>query len=100
MNQSCRISQRLVLGSGEQRHRFSAITMTSLPALRAYLAGRGALRRSSYGLAIKVLDAAFELDSTLARAALGRAQAGTWVGEREAPPSVPCLAAPRPALLS
>jgi len=81
--------QLLVLGSGEQRHRLSAITTTSLPALRAYLDGRGALRRGSYGLAIKGFDAALELDSTFALAALGRAHAGSWVGERDGGPGGP-----------
>ena len=75
-------AQLLALGSGESRYRLAAATSTSLPALRAYLDGRAALRRGTYGPAIRSFDTALELDSTFALAALARSQAGAWVGER------------------
>jgi eukaryotic-like serine/threonine-protein kinase len=74
-------AQLLVLGAGEGQHRLSALTTTSLPALRAYLDGRAAYRRGDFGAARNLFDRAIEFDSSFALAGIGRTMAAIWLGE-------------------
>jgi tRNA A-37 threonylcarbamoyl transferase component Bud32/tetratricopeptide (TPR) repeat protein len=74
-------AQLLSLGAGEPKARLSALTSTSLPALRAYLDGRSALRHGAYPEAVHRFDEAMELDTTFALAGLGRTQGAIWLGE-------------------
>jgi tRNA A-37 threonylcarbamoyl transferase component Bud32/tetratricopeptide (TPR) repeat protein len=74
-------AQLLALGAGVERHRLAALTTTSLPALRAYLDGRVALRQGDYATARDHFDRAIELDSSFALAGLGRTSAAGWLGE-------------------
>ena len=69
-------AQLLATESGEGRRRLD--TLTSLPALRAYLEGRTAYRRGRWVDAIREFDEAVRLDSTFALAAMGLAQAWGW----------------------
>lgn len=59
----------LALGSGEDERRLSALTSTSLPALRAYLAGQSLARQGAPLSAGDRFARAVELDSTFALAA-------------------------------
>jgi DNA-binding SARP family transcriptional activator len=72
-------------GTGEADGRFPGLTSTSLPALKAYLAGQAAYRRGAYADAVRQFDGALQQDSLLAVAALGLASAsiasnGVWTG--------------------
>ncbi|MCA0374382.1 MAG: serine/threonine protein kinase [Gemmatimonadetes bacterium] len=69
--------QLLARSAGETR-RLAELTSTSLPAVRAYLAGRSALRRGEAQQAISYFTEALETDSTFALAALGMAASGAW----------------------
>jgi TolB-like protein len=73
-------AQLLTLESGIDVSRLSSITTTSLPAIRAYLAGRAAFRRGSLGEAFRSFREATLLDSTFALAALELVHASVWVG--------------------
>lgn len=57
-------------------------TTASLPALRAWLAGRFAYRRGDYALALARFTEATTLDSTFALAWLWRADASDWMADR------------------
>jgi serine/threonine protein kinase len=70
--------------TGEQAATVSVLTGTPLPAVRAYLAGRTALRRSEYAKAIRLEENALQLDSTFALAAVDLARAAGWLGDDEA----------------
>ena len=81
---------RLVAGllatdAGEADRRLADLTSTSLPALKAYLAGRAAHRRGRNAEAASEFHRALELDSAFALAALGVAMAGDWplIGKSE-----------------
>ena len=52
-----------------------------MPALRAFLAGRAAYRRASWGEAMARFGTALRMDSTFASAALGVAQAADWLDD-------------------
>ena len=67
-------AQLLALGAGEGPYRLSALTTTSLPALRAWLNGRAANRKGDYARARDLFDQAIEYDSTFALAGLSRDQ--------------------------
>ena len=73
-----RLAGQLLLG--EQGRQLGAVTSTSLPALRAYLAGQAAYRRGRYREAYNDFDRALQFDSTFALAALGLVSAGEWLG--------------------
>src|SRR6266702_2940242 len=73
-----RLAGQLLLG--EQGRQLGAVTSTSLPALRAYLAGQAAYRRGRYQEAYNDFDRALQFDSTFALAALGLVSAGEWLG--------------------
>jgi hypothetical protein len=77
-----RLAAQLIAGSsGARGHQLAKLTSTSLPALRAYLAGQSAYRRGSYNDAIEHYQRAIEYDSTFALAAIGLASAGNWIGQ-------------------
>jgi tetratricopeptide (TPR) repeat protein len=74
---------RLVAGllsvrAGEGGSRLSLLTSASLPALRAYLAGKQAYRGGRFGDAAAHFRRAVEIDSTFALAGLELILAGTW----------------------
>jgi tetratricopeptide (TPR) repeat protein len=77
-------SQLLSLDAGETEHRLATLTSTSLPALRAYLVGQAAYRRSRFHDAIIAFDQAVAIDSTFALAALNLHLMGGW-GDTPAP---------------
>jgi TolB-like protein len=62
--------QLLSRAAGEGDQRLASLTSTSLPALRAYLEGQAAYRRSQFGAAAHAFDRAVEQDSTFALAAM------------------------------
>jgi tetratricopeptide (TPR) repeat protein len=74
-------AQLLVLGAGEEQHRLAGLTSYSLPALRAYLDGRAALRRGDFGTARAGFERAILLDSTFALAGIGQTLATSWISE-------------------
>ncbi len=74
------VAQLLTASAGEEPQRLSALTSTSLPALRAYLEGQVAYRRGRYGEALERYGRALDLDSTFALAGLGLTIADGWVG--------------------
>jgi tetratricopeptide (TPR) repeat protein len=61
----------LSLDAGETEQRLATLTSTSLPALRAYLTGQAAYRRSRFDEAGLAFDRAVATDSSFALAALG-----------------------------
>lgn len=63
-----------------ERHRLTDATGTSLPALRAYLAGRSAQRLGDYDRALLDYGRALDADSTFALAGLGAARVSGWIG--------------------
>jgi serine/threonine-protein kinase len=75
-----RLAGRLLsLGAGVDASRLSTITSSSLPAIRAYLAGRAAFRRGRLDEAFRQFREATLLDSTFALAALELVHASLWV---------------------
>lgn len=64
-------AQVLSVGAEIEGHRIAALTTTSLPALRAYLAGRADFRRGRSAESAMAFQRALDLDSTFALAALG-----------------------------
>jgi tetratricopeptide (TPR) repeat protein len=78
------LAAQLLAGSaGASGHTLEKLTSTSLPALRAYLAGQSAYRKGSYRDALRNYQRAVEQDSSFALAALGLASAAHWLGEGE-----------------
>jgi serine/threonine-protein kinase len=76
------VGQLLVGLSGEHiedEERSRSFANVPLPALRAYLEGQVAYRRSRYAAAIENFERALEIDSTFALAALRLAMTGYWV---------------------
>ena len=71
-------AQLLSLDAGETDQRLANLTSTSLPALRAYLAGQHAYRRSRFGDALTSFDQAVAHDSTFALAAMMLNMASGW----------------------
>jgi eukaryotic-like serine/threonine-protein kinase len=63
-----------------ESHRLSSLTSTSLPAVRAYLAGRAAFRKGRVDEAARRFDEATELDSNFALAAMELMRASGWTG--------------------
>ncbi len=64
--------------AGESEQRLSALTSTSLPALRAYLEAQAAYRSGRYDAAVEGYEHAVGLDSNFALAAMGLAASGIW----------------------
>ncbi len=76
-----RLAARLLsLGAGIDASRLSSITSSSLPAIRAYLSGRTALRKGRFDEAFRQFREATLLDSTFALAALELVHASIWSG--------------------
>jgi serine/threonine-protein kinase len=74
-----RLATRLLgLDAGIEHDRLSNLTSNSLPAVRAFLAGRAEFRRGHVEEATPKLYEATELDSTFALAALELAIASSW----------------------
>lgn len=73
--------------------RVSAVTTTSVPALRAYLEGTQAFRRSRFDEARRAFGRAVEEDSTFALAAYGLSRATGWADMEEAHVAATLLAA-------
>jgi serine/threonine-protein kinase len=71
-------AQLLALGAGASSAQLSALTTTSLDALRAYLDGVAALRRGVYQTSTPTLSRAVELDSTFALALSGLIESDGW----------------------
>ena len=72
-------SQLLALDAGLQSQRLASLTSASLPAVRAYLAGRAAARDWKWPLAIEQFDRALEHDSAFALAGIGLASASNML---------------------
>ncbi|MBA3317780.1 MAG: protein kinase, partial [Gemmatimonadales bacterium] len=70
--------QLLALDAGLQSQRLASLTSASLPAIRAYLAGRAAAREGQWGTAVEDFNRALEHDSAFALAGLGLANASSW----------------------
>jgi len=80
-----RLAARLLtFGAGRDSVRLSRIATVSLPALRAYLAGRNAFRTGRLNVAASRLEQATVLDSTFALAALELVHVSLWTGGGEA----------------
>jgi tetratricopeptide (TPR) repeat protein len=68
----------LSLEAGVDTSRLSSLTTTSLPAIRAYLAGRAAFRKGHLDEALRRFREATFLDSTFALAALELVNVSAW----------------------
>ena len=73
-------AQLLASEAGEDDH-LTALTSTSLPALRSFLNGQWLYRRGRYRDAARAYDTALDFDSTFALAGLRLASATGWFGE-------------------
>jgi eukaryotic-like serine/threonine-protein kinase len=71
--------QLLGLGAAVQSQRLSSLTSTSLPAIRAYLAGQAAFRKWRLDEAVQRFNEATRLDSTFALAGMELAHAAGWL---------------------
>jgi tetratricopeptide (TPR) repeat protein len=71
--------QLLALDAGLQSQRLASLTSASLPAVRAYLAGRAAAREWKWSLALENFDRALGHDSTFALAGIGLATASNML---------------------
>jgi eukaryotic-like serine/threonine-protein kinase len=71
------VAQLLVGDAGETAH-LADLLQAPLPALRAYLDGRRALRQGAWDSATARFTHALDLDSTLLRAALGLTESVSW----------------------
>ena len=74
----------LALGTGRDSVRMSRSPTASLPALRAFLAGRKAFRTGRLDIAASRLQQATVLDSTFALAALELVHVSVWTGDGRA----------------
>ena len=75
-----RLTARLLsLAAGTEVLRLSSISSGSLPAIRAYLAGRAAFRKGRFREAFNAFRDATLLDSTFALAAMELVHASKWV---------------------
>jgi serine/threonine-protein kinase len=70
--------QLLALDAGLQSQRLASLTSASLPAIRAFLAGRAAGRAGEWRAAVEDFDRALEHDSAFALAGLALAVASNW----------------------
>ena len=76
-------AQLMGIAAGVERHRVAALTSASLPAIRAYLEGREAMRAGRVEDAVPRFRTAIELDSTFALAGLALARAAFKAGDNE-----------------
>ncbi len=76
--------QLLALDAGLQSQRLASLTSASLPAIRAYLAGRAAFRAGEDLAALGHFDRALKHDSAFALAGLGLASASNNVNGSQA----------------
>jgi eukaryotic-like serine/threonine-protein kinase len=72
-------AQLLALGAGASQQQLSALTTTSLDALRAYLDGVAAYRRGAFVTATTLLTRAVQHDSTFALALSALVEADGWM---------------------
>jgi TolB-like protein/tetratricopeptide (TPR) repeat protein len=70
----------LGMSAGTEAGRLASLTTTSMPAIRAYLAGRGAFREGRLHDAFDRFNDAMDLDSTFALAALELVHTSIWTG--------------------
>jgi DNA-binding SARP family transcriptional activator len=77
-------AQLLARGAGEREPKLASLTTTSLPALRAYLAGEAAYREGKYRESVRSFQRALLLDSAFALAGASLVSAGNWVGDSAA----------------
>ena len=77
-------TQLLGQRAGLESERLSALTSTSLPAVREYLGGQAAHRRGRIDEALRRFGEALRIDSTFALAALEMASAAIWSKNDEA----------------
>jgi TolB-like protein len=70
----------LGIGAGTEAGRLASLTTTSMPAIRAYLSGRGAFREGRLHEAFDRFHDAMDLDSTFALAALELVHTSIWTG--------------------
>ncbi len=70
-------AQLLSLSAGEGQ-RLTALTSTSLPALRSYLTAQAAYRSARFDVAVKSFARAVQIDSTFALAAMGHVLSSGW----------------------
>ncbi len=77
-------AQLLASRAGESQQRLSAVTSTSLEALRAYLDGRAAYRRGEYRQGVEQFQRALADDSAFALAGMGLAASAEWLRDAEA----------------
>lgn len=91
-------AQLLALGAGAGANQLSALTTTSLDALRVYLDGVSAYRRGNFEQSTKLLTRAVELDSTFCAGAIGTHRVGWVVRDygRHGTGGTARLAVPRP----
>ncbi|MEO7987267.1 MAG: serine/threonine-protein kinase, partial [Gemmatimonadales bacterium] len=73
-----RLAAELLANQAGEQQRLTNLRALSLPALRAYLDGQAALRQGYWDLAVQRFNAALDLDSTFAQAALGLTEAAEW----------------------
>ncbi len=76
--------QLLALDAGLQSQRLASLTSASLPAIRAYLAGRAAFRAGENFAAVQHFNRALEYDSAFALAGLALASASNNVDGSQA----------------
>jgi tetratricopeptide (TPR) repeat protein len=75
-----RLVAQLLTSDAGQREALGNLTTLSLPALRAYLDGKAALRVANWSRAFQQFDRALALDSTFPQAAMGLIVAEGWNG--------------------
>jgi serine/threonine-protein kinase len=73
------VARLLSLEAGTEASRLSSLTSSSLPAIRAYLAGRASFRRGRLPEALNQFRTATLLDSSFALAALELKHTSIWV---------------------
>jgi tetratricopeptide (TPR) repeat protein len=71
-------AQVLALGAGARSGQLSALTTTSLEALKAYLDGVAAFRRGAFQVSTPALERAVQLDSTFALALSALIESDGW----------------------
>ena len=71
-------AQVLALGAGARSGQLSALTTTSLDALKAYLDGVAAFRRGAFQVSTPALEKAVQLDSTFALALSALIESDGW----------------------
>ena len=73
-------AQLLGMAAGMEGAELASLTSTSLPAIRAFLAGQAAFRKGRMETAVLRYDEAIDLDSTFALAGLQLCRAAIWAG--------------------